>query len=458
MATTHTENTGTLTQSITVTVTPDDYQQGFEKKLKEYGKKANIPGFRKGMVPAGMIKKMYGAGIFQEEVLRNADAALYEYLSKENPKIFGQPLPLPSEAKIDIANPDTYEFKFEMGVHPEIEIPSLSSASFTKHKIEVNDINPEEELERIRLKAGKMNDADAIAEPEDVLSVTFVETDATSTEIENGIRNENSVMLKNFSEKLQKELMGKKAGDKIQFNLKDSFDAEKLTSILQDLKIDETEENAADRNFSMTIDKIGRIEKRDLDVELFAEIFPGKNYQTKEEVIEAIEADMQQHWDGQATNELHDQIFTYLNEQTKFDLPEDFLKRWLAVGGETRKTPEQVEQEFPTFIKQLRWTLISEKLSEQYKIDVSEADIKDQMRKEIMQYFGSMGMGQDFEWMDSYIDRMMKDEKHVDKTYRTLQASKLFAALEAQTKPLEVNITSKDFVDMVKKKTESAQA
>lgn len=444
-------NVSNLVDELTVQVEPIDYLPNFDKKLKEYGKTANIPGFRKGFVPAGMIKKMYGAGIFQEEVLKSVEKELYRFLSEEKPKVFGQPLPLTNDISLDMTNPAPFEFKFEMGLHPEISLPVLKDASFTKTEIELTDEEVNEELDRIQLKAGKMDDIDAVELPEDLLTVTFTEIDADGTIVENGITKENSVMLKFFSDKLQKDLKGKKAGDSIEFALKDSFAAEQLDAILSDLALDPSDDTSVEKRFKMTIDKTGRIEKRELNEEFFNEVFPGKEFKTEAEAKAFLKTDLATHWNGQAKNQLHDQIYKHLTSNTKFDLPETFLKRWLKEGGEKIKSDKEIDKEFPTFLTQLRWTLISEKLMEEKKIDVSDEEIKESMKAEIMQYFGQMGMGNDMDWMDSYIDRMMKDEKHVDKTYRTLVTSKLFDSLEADAKPLTVKSTTKEFIEEIKK-------
>ncbi|MEO7445506.1 MAG: trigger factor family protein, partial [Ferruginibacter sp.] len=140
MATVVRENIGLLNDKITVKLDKTDYLPSFGKKLKEYSKTANIPGFRKGMVPAGMIKKMHGPSIFSDEVLRMVEKELYTYLNEEKPDIFGQPLPIASEmSTVDMNNPVDYEFNFEMGLKPAFELPDLSKGKFTLHKVDITD-------------------------------------------------------------------------------------------------------------------------------------------------------------------------------------------------------------------------------------------------------------------------------------------------------------------------------
>ncbi|MEI8059171.1 MAG: trigger factor family protein, partial [Ferruginibacter sp.] len=163
MATVVRENIGLLHDKLTVKVTKDDYYSSFDKKLKEYSKTANIPGFRKGMVPAGMIKKMYGGSIFTDEVIKTVEKELYNYLNTEKPEIFGQPLPLTSDlANVDINNPSDYEFGFEMGIKPEYKIAEISKAKIIQHKVQATDSMLEEEITRMQIKGGKMTEPETV--------------------------------------------------------------------------------------------------------------------------------------------------------------------------------------------------------------------------------------------------------------------------------------------------------
>src|SRR6476619_6491573 len=153
MATVVRENIGLLNDKLTVKLNKEDYFPSFEKKLKEYSKTANIPGFRKGMVPTGMIKKMYGTSIYTDEVLKTVEKQLYTYLDTVKPDIFAQPLALDADIrKLDLNNPDEYEFGFEIGLKPQFQIAPLDKADVTFHKVKVTDEMIEEEVERMRVK------------------------------------------------------------------------------------------------------------------------------------------------------------------------------------------------------------------------------------------------------------------------------------------------------------------
>lgn len=449
MATVARENIGLLTDKLTIKVSKDEYLPSFEKKLKEYSKTANIPGFRKGMVPAGMIRKMYGASIFSDEVLKTVEKKLYTYLNEEKPEIFAQPLPIESDmSKIDMNNPVDYDFGFEIGLKPNFTLADLSKETLTLHKVAVTDEMVTEEINRMQIKAGNMTEPEVIDNEENVLNVLFTESDKDGNAIEGGISKENSVLLKYFTPSMQKQLMGKKAGDHIVFQLNKTFEGDKLDMMLQDLGLDKHDKEAGEKYFRLDIVKLGLIEKRALDESFFNEVYPGKNITTEAALRDALKEEIEKYWDAQSRNQLHDQIYHLLIDKTSMEFPESFLKRWLQTGGENPKTAEQAEAEFPVFSNQLKWTLISDRMITDNKLEVNEAELRQHMREEVMRYFGQMNMGEDMSWLDSYLDRMMKDEKQVDSTYRRLITEKLFNYAEQLVKTKEKKVSPEELTAM----------
>lgn len=445
MATVVRENIGHLNDKLVIKLSREDYLPSFEKKVKEYSRKANIPGFRKGMVPVGMIKKMYGPSLFSEEILRMVEMELYRYLDKEKPEIFARPLPLPSDISgLDMDKPAEYEFGFEIGLKPEFSIPELSKGKFTLHKVEVTDAMLDEETNRLRIKGGKMTDRDAVDHEENVLNIKLTESDKKGNETEEGLSKENSVLVKYLAPAVQKEVMGKKAGDHVVFQLNKTFEGDKLGMMLQDLGFAADDKEAAAKFFKMEIQKIGHVEKREMDESFFNELFPGRDIKTESDCRQALREEMMKYWDGQSRNQLHDQIYHFLLDETRMSFPENFLKRWLQVGTEKEKTPEQAEMEFPAFSNQLKWTLISDKLLRDNNLDVTNEEIREQMKQEVLQYFGQITVADQLDWIDGYLDRMMKDEKHVDATYRRIISEKMFKWAESQVKPKEKKVSPEE--------------
>lgn len=443
MASVTKENIGDLHDKLIVKVSKEDYYPSFEKAIKDYSKKANIPGFRKGMVPTGMVKKMYGASIFYDEVIKAVEKELNEYLTKEKPEIFAQPLPMESDLRnLDMSDPAEYEFPFEMGVKPAISLDALTASTTVFHKVEVTDEMINEEVEKLVTKHGEMKDAEEVNAPENVLNVTFEESDAEGNPLPDKPSKDNSILVKYFAEDFRPQLNGKKKDDFIVLQLKNAFPEKEREWIISDLGLDKNDETSLEKYFRMTITKIGLVEKKELNEDFFNIVFPGKEIKMEEDFRQTLKDELQAQWDAASRGQMHDQLYHTLID-TPINFPDEFLKRWIAVGGEKKKTAEEVEAEYPSFTNQLKWTLISDKIVNENKIDVTEEDLRHSMSQEIMRYFGQMNLGEDTQWIESYIDRMMKDEKQVDSSYRRILTEKLFNFLETQVKPQE-KITSPD--------------
>ncbi len=448
MASVTKENLSNLHDKLIVKVSKEDYLPAFEKAIKSYSKKANIPGFRKGMVPAGMVKKMYGASIFYDEVIKTVEKELQGYLVKENPEMFANPLPLENDLrKLDMNKPEEYDFPFEIGLKPEITLEALSTAKPTFYKVKVTPEMLDEEIEKLVTKNGALKDAETVSSPENVLNVLFEESDADGNLVPEGVSKDNSILLKYFSEEYQQKLQGKKVGDSIVLQLKDAFPEKEREWILSDLGLHKEDTSSIDKYFKMSVTKIGLVEKKELNEDFFRLVFPGKELKTEEEFRKAIEEEIQKQWDAAGHNQVQDQLYHTLID-TPVEFPEQFLKRWLEIGGEKQKTKEQVEEEFPKFKDQLKWTLISDKVIKENNLQVSPEELRNAMTEEIGRYFGQMNLGEDTSWLDSYVDRMMKDEKQIDATYRRVITEKLFNWLESQVTPEEKEISSEEFLKM----------
>lgn len=442
------EQIALLTDKINVTVSKDDYMPAFEKSLKNYAKNANIPGFRKGMVPAGMIRKMYGAAVFNEEVLRSVERALMGYLQQEKLEIFAQPLPSTDNdpSKLDMNSPSDFVFSFEIGLKPDFKVVDLSSKSVGRYKVTVTDEMVNDQIEQMRQKAGTMTEPEAVGSDEHILNVSFVACDAEGNPNEGAAEVDNSLLVKYFSPAFREKLMGLKKDDSLVLTLAEAFDEKEREWLITDLKLDKEDPAAIGQSFKMTIAKVGFVEKRELNEDFFNESFPGKEIKTEDEFRAQVQADIQQYWDTQATNHLHHELYHVLNEETPMEFPEGFLRRWLMEGQEQPKTAEEVEAEFPTFRNQLRWTLVTDRIVQEQAIQVSREEVMDQLRQQVMGYFGSMNLGgAQFEWLDGYVERMMKDEQQVDGAYRRVLTEKIFQWAATQVTPMEKQVSVEEF-------------
>ena len=450
MATVTRENLGLLTDKLSVKVSKEDYYPSFEKALKQYAKVANIPGFRKGMVPAGMVKKMHGPAIFADEIIKSVEKGLTDFMVKEQLDIFAQPLPLESDAsKINMESPVDYVFNFEIGLKPSFEIDTFKKSKITRYKVTVTEDMIKSEVDRLVMRHGKMTEPETVTNDENVLNVKFEESDKDGNLIEGGLTGENSLLVKYFTEEFHKNLDGKKKDDTLVLQLSKAFEEKELDWVIGDLKIKDVE-GAADKFFKVTITKVGLVEKREMNEEFFKEVYPAKEINSAGEFKAALKEEIENHWAAQSRNHLHHELYHVLVDDTKMEFPETFLKRWLQNGGEKPKTAQEAEAEYPVFSNQLKWTLISDKLIKENSLEVSPEELRNYMKQQVMGYFGQMSLGDNAEWLDSYVERMMKDEQQVDGTYRRLITEKIFNWSETQITPVEKEISAEDFGNLQK--------
>ena len=444
MATVTRENIGLLHDKLTVNLNKEDYYNGFEQSLKKYAKTANIPGFRKGMVPAGLVKKMYGQSVFTDEVLRMVEKELNDYLGKEQLEIFAQPLPLNNDASgLDMNNPGEYAFSFEIGLKPSFEI-NPAKINVTRYNVTVTDEMVQEEAERQQVRHGKMTEPEAVTGDDNVLNVTFTESDANGNAVEGGISKSNSLLVKYFTEGFRKTLIGKKNNDSFVLQPAKAFEDKEKEAILADLGL--TAEDG-DKYFNVLITKVGLVEKAELNEEFFAAAFPNGDIKTEADFRAELRKEIENYYAQQSRNQIHDQIYHHLVDHTNMDFPESFLKNWLKTGGEKPKTAEEAEKEYPSFVNQLKWTLISNQVVTDNKIEVLPEDIREFAKQQLFSYMGGQlgALGDNQQWVEDYANRMMQDRKFVEDSYHRISTEKLFEQLEGQVKAKEEAISATDF-------------
>ena len=451
MATVTRENIGLLTDKIVVSISKGDYLPSFEKSLRQYGKQANIPGFRKGMVPPGLIKKMYGSSVLTDEVLRTVEKELTTYMSNEKLEIFAQPLPLPENdaRQIDVSNPSDYSFAFEIGLKPAFNLADLGTAPLTFLKVQVTPEMIDEEVARQQTRNGKMTEPETVTNDENVLNLHFTETDAAGDPVPGGIEKDNSLLVKYFNESTRPKWIGLKKGDSVILQPAQAFDEKEREWVLGDLGLPKEDPAAGDKYFRAGITKIGLVEKAELDEVFFKAAYPTATITTPEAYRDAVKDEIQAYWDNQSRNQLQHALYHILLDHTKIEFPEDFLRRWMLTGGEKQKSPAEVEEEFPAFVDQLKWTLIVDKVVADNGIEVSQDDIRDFARQQLFGYMGMQAGAEEQPWIADYIQRMMQDRKFVEDTVHRIRTEKVFAWAQTQVHPTEKPISREEFRHLV---------
>lgn len=447
MATIVREPIAKLHEKLIVKITKEDYIPSFEKNLKQYGKQANLPGFRKGHVPAGMIRKMFGQSVFADAVIQKANEQLQSYLNTEKPAIFAQPMPAESQnLNFDMNQPQDYEFVFEIGLKPEFEIKAIADkkGSLNRYLINIDDKMLNEEVDNIRKRAGKVENPDTLEEDSDIVYASYEACDKDGNVAEGTEATEDVVTLEKMPKKLQEQLKGAKTGTTLVFKASEVAESDELKELLKDaLKQDPESQEAADGYYKLSLTKVGRIAMREMNEEFFEDVFPGQGVKTEEDFKARIKEEMQKEITRIGDDRLQNEIFEMLVHGTEIDLPVDFLKYWLRKGGEKEKSEEEVNNEWPSFEHQLRWTLISDKLVGDYQLSVSIEEVKEEMRNRVMAYFGNNAA--DAPWLEEYIEKMANDENTLNETYRRLLMDKLFKSVAEKMEVRDEAISLEDF-------------
>ncbi|WP_242134403.1 trigger factor [Aestuariivivens marinum] len=431
------ENVDALNAVVKVDIAKEDYSDKVEKILTDYRKTANIPGFRKGHVPMGMVKKQYGKAVLVDEVNKLLQGALNKYLTEEKLDVLGQPLPKPQD-NIDW-DADAFTFEFELGLAPEFEVNLKSKKAITHYNIVADDKMISEQVERIQKQYGKLVSQDVVEKDSEV-------TGAYKNE-EKEIDNTVTLTLDKFKGKAtEKKFVGAKVGDVITLKTKGLFDDEH--ELMHALKLGHDEVHGLDIEVTFTITEINKRELADLDQELFDKLFGKDVVKSVTELKTKIKEDAEKQFVQQADQKLLNDVTEYLVDNTKFDLPAEFLTKWLQASGEKEMDSEQAKEEYEKSEKSLRYQLIEGKLIEDNNIQVTMDDIKNharQMIKAQMAQFGQMNPSD--KELDDIAARVLSNQEEARRISEQLISQKL---LEVYKEKANIKVKELSYEDFVK--------
>lgn len=444
------EKLGDQGATIKVTLTPEDYTAKVEKALKDQAKKANLPGFRKGMVPVSHMKRMYGKGILIEEVNNVLSESLNTYLTENNVEILGQPLPVDNNQEYKWDNSDTFEFEYELGLAPAIGLDISSKDAFTQYVVQADPETLEERIKNIRRSYGKMTNPE-VAEAGDVLYGEFSEVDKAGTEVEGGIKNSASLRLDLVTDStILKKLIGLKKDDQVTVNLRKALNND-FAQIAKLLKIEEAAASELSADFQLTVKNVNRLEESDLNQEFYDKIF-GEGEVTDEAGFRAkIKAEVESMFEQDADRQLSNDIYAQLLQKEEISLPDDFLKRWLKATNE-KLTDEELAQGYDDFAKNLRWTLIENKIMKDNNIEIKYEDVFQAAKQRLRAQFAMYSPGAiSEEQLSQYAAQFLKEKENANRILDEVKAIKTFDYIKSVATLNKKEIGYNKFVELVKK-------
>lgn len=428
-----------LNAVVKVALTKEDYQDKVENILKDYRKQANIPGFRKGQVPLGLIKKQYGKAVLVDEVNKLLQDNLNKYLTEEKLDVLGNPLP----KQQDNFNWDAeqLDFEFELGLAPSFEVPLSSEKAITYYRIVADKKMIDEQIERIQKQYGKLVSKTEVGKKDEIAG-TF---NNEGEEIDSRTTLE---MDKLKGKKAIESLVGKKVGDVVVLKTKGLLKEDYLLSSTLGVTSEKAEN--LDIEVSFTIEEINEREPAKLDQELFDKLF-GKDVITSDKELKArIKEDSEKQFEQQADQKLLNDVTENFIENTKFDLPAEFLRKWIQVTGEKPITEEQAKEEYEKSEKGLRYQLIEGKIIQENGLQVQFDELKEFAKgfiKTQMAQFGHLDPQE--EELENIAARVLGNKEEVKRLSEQLMSQKLIKLYKekANLKTKEVNYD--DFIKEV---------
>ncbi len=428
-----------LNAVVKVAITKEDYQDKVDSILSDYRKQANVPGFRKGHVPMGLIKKQYGKAVLVDEVNKLLQDNLNKYLTEEKLDVLGNPLPKQQD-NFDWDN-EELAFEFELGLAPDFEVPLKTKKPITHYKIVADDKMVNEQVERIQKQYGKLISKDAV-EKDNEVSGTFKNEEA---EIDNKATLE---LDKIKSKKALDALKGKKVGDIVTLKSKGLFKEDYLLSSVFGV----SQEKAADLDVeaTFTIEEINEREPATLDQELFDKLFGKDEVKSEKDLKQRIKDDSEKQFEQQSDQKLLNDITEYFIENTKFELPSEFLTKWIQTTGENPLTEEEANEEYEKSEKGLRYQLIEGKVIKDNDIQLQFDELKEFAKgfiKSQMAQFGQLNPQE--EELDNIAARVLGNQDEVKRLSEQLMSQKLITLYKEKVNLKTKEVTYENFVKEV---------
>lgn len=436
---------------LKVQIAPADYQTKVATALEKYRKQVKVPGFRPGKVPMGMIQKQYGKAMLAEELNKIVSDSLFSYVNDNKIEILGNPIPKSDvEVKGDFNNPGDFEFTYEIGLAPKIELSLSNKDKFDYVKVKIDADLIDKQIDDLRRRYGKLIASEKVGD-QDMILAQFVELNADETIKEGGILHSSTISMEFVENKdAKKALKGAKVGDKIVVNPAHVSRGGKDTAAMLGIS-EEALETISDK-FQMTINEIRQMELADLNQELFDKLFGAGAINSEEELRDRIAKDLELMFANDSDRLLTRAVYESLVANTKVDLPTDFLKRWIQLSNEKPITMEEIEAQFEGYEKSMKWQLIQGHIFKSNDIKVDQAEALEYTKSLLVNQYAQYGIPalEDKELTASAIQVLTNKEESA-RVYDMLAESKLTEFFKKTVKLNDKMVSYDEFVEIASK-------
>lgn len=443
------ENIEQLNDVITIEITPDDYREKVDKSLKDLRRKANIPGFRIGHVPIGMIHKMYGKSVLAEEISKIVNDNLLNYLKENNINILFEPLALPDKTKGDFdKHEDNFSLSFEIGIHPEFDIKYDEFNNINYLKINASEKEIEKEIHDLQHKMGKFSSTEEVANDDLLLATVLAEGDNKEEYTAN-------LLLNYIKEEKLNNIIGKKVKDILDINTEEVFKSDNERATFLKIKIDDLA-NAA-KNIRLRIDSIHHIEPAALDEEFFSKAFPNKEVKDEKSLREHVAKKIELSHERDEKMVFRMQVMKAIVEKIKIDLPDNFIKRYLLDSDNQEYNLENIEDKYEEAKKSILYQLIEDKVSKDGEIKVDRVEVVQYIKDYIISsYFGVGYQNELSSEEDAQVTKMANDmaakSENVKNAFENLMTEKIITEFQKRINPTIKKVTFEEFIESLQDK------
>ena len=441
------EKIDALNAKLKVQLSSEDYQEKVEAVIVNYRKTASIPGFRKGKVPMGQVKKMIGKSVLVDEVNKLLQEAIYKHITENKVEVLGNPLPLTSE--VDWDNATDFEFEYEMGLAPEFKVTLDKKSKFDYLQIVADKKMVDHYVTDMAKRYGKMTQPEK-SEKTDLMMGEFTQLDGEGNVLEDGINHTSSVALDIIQDtKAQKALVGLTEDDEVKLHITKDFsnDAHHM------LNIKKEELETLDADFTFKVNKISRMEPADMTQDLFDKVFGKDTVKSEKEFRAKVKEEVEKSFEGESDNKLKNDVILHLIKKTKLSLPDTFLKKWLVATNEQGLTEEQVEQEYEQYSKSLKWQLIENKIIKDNELEVKNEDVISHTKELIVSNFAQYGQpAPEDKKLEEIAVKVLGNEEERKKVYNQLYDVKTLSLYKEKFSLKNKEVTYDEFVKLASEK------
>lgn len=448
------EKVDNLRSRVKVQLKKEDYEPQIKKQIKNLAKQVQVKGFRPGMVPVDMVKKMYGNSVLVEELNKVLNDEVYKYIDENKLEIIASPIPASDQKlDIDINSLKDIDFTYEVGLAPEFTLSYLESgAGFDKYKIKVEDKLIDEEIDRTRKKFSTYEYPETVGD-NDILTFTIEELDEEGNLKPGGISTVSTVMTDLLKPDAKKKIEALKKQESIEYNVFELMDRDREAVAKNILNMNDLSKlDEVGTKFRLTLNNITRSIPAEINEEFFVKVYGENGPKSEAEMRNNIKADLDAYFDGKTDSYLVNDIYKGIMENIEFPLPDDFLKRWITITNEKPVTQEEIERDYPQFVKSLRWSLIQRKIVKEQNIEITPEEVRNRVRQNLIQQlfgYGLKNIGED--WVEQFVEKQMADKKVISETREQLLEDKVLGYIKSKAKLNEKDISFEDFKAMVEK-------